>query len=249
LFLAHDRLGSGEPLVLLHPLGADRRVWEPVLGGLAAHRDVLAVDLPGFGASPVLESTPTPSALARCVAAFLAGLGVERAHVAGNSLGGWVALELALAGAARSATAIAPAGLWPRPLMPRRGVARQLARLALPMVPRLARTVAGRRLLLAGTVARPERVPATAAAHLVAAYATAPGFQAANDAMRAGRFRGLERIRAPLTMAWPEHDRLVGRPARLPATVAERRLPGCGHVPMWDDPGAVARVLLDGSAR
>jgi pimeloyl-ACP methyl ester carboxylesterase len=243
--LAHDRLGEGPALVLLHPLGADRRVWDPILGAISAHREVVAVDLPGFGSSPVLAQTPTPKALASAVAAFLEGLGLERPHAAGNSLGGWIALELALAGHARSATAIAPAGLWPEPLMPKREIARTLARAALPFVDRLTASARGRRLLLAGTVARPEQVPADAAAHLVRAYATAPGFTAANDAMRARRFEGLERIHVPVTLAWCEHDRLVGPPAWLPQTIESRVLEGCGHLPMWDAPANVTRVLVE----
>ena len=115
--LGYDRLGHGSPLVLLHPLGADRRVWDPVLQRVAEHRAVVAVDLPGFCDSPPLRDTPTPRALAESVAAFLESIGVARPHVAGNSLGGWVALELALGGRVRSATAIAPAGLWAQPLI------------------------------------------------------------------------------------------------------------------------------------
>ena len=126
--IAYDRSGEGPALVLLHPLGADRRVWDPVIEQLASQREVIAVDLPGFGESPALAGTPTPAALAGAVSEQLAELGVGRAHVAGNSLGGWVALELALAGHARSVTAIAPAGLWPEPLVPKRALARTVAR-------------------------------------------------------------------------------------------------------------------------
>jgi pimeloyl-ACP methyl ester carboxylesterase len=246
--LAYDRLGSGPPLVLLHPLGADRRVWAPVLEDLAAQREVLAVDLPGFGESPVLECRPDPPALARAVSALLSTLGIERPNVAGNSLGGWVALELALSGGARTVTGIAPAGLWPQPLMPKRGLARSFARAALPVIDPLASTAFGRRLLLSGTMARPDLVPASAAAGLVRAYATAPGFRQANDAMRAGRFVALDAIAVPVTLAWPERDRLVTRPERLPECVVNRALPGCGHIPMWDDPKEVTRILLEGSA-
>jgi pimeloyl-ACP methyl ester carboxylesterase len=245
--LAYDRLGQGPPLLLLHPLGADRRAWDPILDQVAQHREVLAVDLPGFGGSPPLPETPTPSALAETVAAFLESIGVARPHVAGNSLGGWVALELALAGHARSATAIAPAGLWARPLTPKRGIARNLTRALLPVLDLVASSRYGRRLLLARSVARPERVPASAASHLVRSYISAPGFTAVNDAMRAARFEGLERIRAPVTLAWSEHDGLIRPPAWLPPNVASRVLEGCGHIPMWDDPAQVASLLLGGS--
>jgi pimeloyl-ACP methyl ester carboxylesterase len=237
--------------VLLHALGADRQMWEPVRGALAAERDVLALDLPGFGGSPPLTGVaPTPAALAGAVARFLGEeLGLDGVHVAGNSLGGWVALELALAGRARTVTAIAPAGLWPEPLVARRGGARAVARAALPIAGALVRTARGRRLALAGSVAHPERVPPAAAAHLIRAYATAPGFEAVDHAMRAGRFLGLADLRVPTTLAWPSDDRLVSRPRRLPADVDSVVLDGCGHVPTWDDPEQVARVLLRGSAR
>jgi pimeloyl-ACP methyl ester carboxylesterase len=154
---------------------------------------------------------------------------------------------MALAGRASSVTAIAPAGLWPEPLMPKRAVARTLARVALPVLDAVLAAAAGRRVLLAGSVALPDRVPPHAAAHLVRAYATAPGFSAANEAMRAARFDGLERIRVPVTLVWPEYDRLVGRPRRLPENTRSIVLKGCGHIPMWDDPVAVAHVLLEGS--
>ena len=227
-------------LVLLHPLGADRHVWAPVTERLAAEREVIAFDLPGFGESAPLNGggPPTPAALAEAVAASLPPGGPH--HVAGNSLGGWVALELAAAGHARSVTAIAPAGLWPEPLAPKRGVARGLARAARPLLPALVRSPAGRRLALAGTVRNPSRVPPEDALRLVRAYADAPGFEAVNRAMRAGRFTRLEHIRVPVTLGWPEHDHLVRRPAHLPPNVRSVALPGAGHVPMWDAPDAVA---------
>lgn len=253
--LAYDRVGSGPPLVLLHPLGADRRVWDPVLERLARERDVIAPDLPGFGESASLvldgdDDTPTPARLAAAVRAFVEDeLGIRDWHVAGNSLGGWVALALALDGAVASVTAIAPAGLWARPLGPKPSVARRAARVAAPIAGLATRNAALRRLILAGSVGHPERVPPAAAAHLVRAYAHGPDFVAVNAAMRAGRFSGLAAIDVPVTLAWPQLDRLVGRPHELPPNVRNVTLADCGHIPTWDDPGAVATLLLEGSAR
>jgi len=238
------RTGSGEPLVLLHALGTDRPMWDPVIERLSDEREVFAVDMPGFGESPP-TSPAAPADLARAVDTEL---GLDRPHVAGNSLGGWVALELALAGRARSVTAIAPAGMWEQPLAPKRAAARQLARALRPALPRLLKSERGRRIALAGTIAHPQRVPYDAALQLVRAYADAPGFDEVNSAMRAGRFAGLAEIDVPLTLAWAEHDRLVGRPLTVPAVAREFRLSGCGHMPTWDDPEQVARVLLAGSA-
>ena len=246
--LAFDRRGSGPPLLLLHPLGADRHVWAPVVDRLARERDVVCVDLPGFGGSAPLEGDSSPAALAGAVAEFADALGLgSGVHVAGNSLGGWVALELALAGNARSVTAIAPAGLWPQPLTPRRGTARAVARALMPLMPTLVRSAAGRRVALAATVGDAGRVPAADALRLVRSYAMAPGFGEVNAAMRAGRFQGLERIRVPVTLGWCELDRLVAKPAHLPSTVRSVDLAGCGHVPMWDAPDKVTNLLLAGS--
>ena len=242
--IAYDRIGAGPPLVLLHPLGADRRVWDPIVGSLQAAHEVIAVDLPGFGQSPPLQrTTPTPRALAEAVAALLGELGIERPHVVGNSLGGWVALELALAGGAGRVTAIAAAGLWSAPLVPKPSLAHRLARALEPLAVPVARTRRGRRLLLSGSVAYPERVPGRDAGHLVRAYARSPGFIAVNDAMRAARFTALDHIRCPVTLIWPEHDQLVERPAWLPSNVISVALPDAGHVPMWDAPAALVALI------
>ena len=253
--LAYERRGSGPPLVLLHPLGADRHVWDPVLDRLARERDVIAPDLPGFGGSPALALedglAPTPERLAAAVRRFVEtelDLDGTPWHVAGNSLGGWVALALALDGAVASVTAIAPAGLWARPLGAKPSVARRAARVAAPVVGLASRSARLRRLILAGSVGHPERVPPAAAARLVRAYAHGPGFPAVNAAMRAGRFTELAGIEVPVTLAWPQLDRLVARPRALPPHVRNVTLTDCGHIPTWDDPDAVATVLLEGSA-
>ena len=248
--LSYERRGSGPVLVLLHTLGSDHTMWEPVVPLLEAERTVVAVDMPGFGGSPALDGgePATPGRLAGAVADALAADGIERPHVAGNSLGGWVALETALAGAARSVTAIAPAGLWPQPLLPRRSRARALARALRPVLPLVVRSPRGRHAALSGSLAHPERVPPRAALQLVRAYADAPGFDAANAGMRAGRFTGMGRIHVPITLAWPDRDRLVTRPRALPPGVREIVLRDCGHLPNWDDPDQVAAALLSGSA-
>jgi pimeloyl-ACP methyl ester carboxylesterase len=247
--LNYVRRGRGEPLVLIHPLGAELVVWEPVMERLARDRDVIAVDLPGFGQSPGLDRTPTPRMLAGTVAELMDELGLSRAHVAGNSLGGWVALELAKAGRALSVAGLCTAGLWSRPLGPRRGRdVRAVGRKLMPVMPTLLRSSAGRQLVLRASVAHPERVPPEAAARLVRSYVTSSGYESANVAMRSEVFSDFEDVRVPVTLAWGELDRLVRRPRE---TVPDWRtivLHGCGHIPTWDDPRQVARALLLASA-
>jgi pimeloyl-ACP methyl ester carboxylesterase len=246
--IAFDRTGDGPPLVLLHPLGCDRHVWDPVTERLARDHTVIAIDLPGFGESPPLTGVePTPHALAEAVAVQLARMDLRRPHLAGNSLGGWVALELGLQDAVASVTAIAPAGLWQRRLAPKASVGHHVARTLLPLAERLMHTHAGRRVLLTGSIAHPERMSSRDAAHLVRVYARAPGFVAVNNAMRAGHFSGLERIRCPVTFVWPERDRLIERPQWIPETVRNIDIADAGHIPMWDAPREVAGAMLAGS--
>jgi pimeloyl-ACP methyl ester carboxylesterase len=83
---------------------------------------------------------------------------------------------------------------------------------------------------------------------MIRAYGLAPGFKEVNDQMRAGVFTELERIRVPVTLVWPEHDRLVSRPRSLPANIRSVELPDAGHLPMWDAPDALAEILLSASA-
>jgi pimeloyl-ACP methyl ester carboxylesterase len=247
--ITYSRTGAGQPLLLVHALGADRRMWEPVVPELAKRFDVIAVDLPGFGESQPLPAgvAVDPASLARALADLLERLGVGRAHLVGCSLGGWVALELALLGRALSVSAVAPAGLWPSRLAPRPPVARYLLRPLAPVLMALCASAFGRRLLLGRVVAAPARVPAAAARVLIGAYLSAPGLVRTNSAMRAGRFSALEQISVPVTLIWPGEDRLLRPPRNLPAGIRSRELPGCGHLPVWDDPGAVVASICAGA--
>ena len=174
-------------------------------------------------------------------------LGLATAHVAGNSLGGWVALELERLGRARSVTAIAPAGLWARPLGPRPGPsARSLGAAALPLLPLLLRNDALRTAALSGSIAHPERVPPEAAARLISSYLRAPGFDAANRAMRASVFELAQHGHADHARRGPSSIASSAGRAGCPAWVRNVDLPGCGHVPTWDDPELVARRAARG---
>jgi len=250
-----ETLAEGrEPLLLIHGLGASTHVWGPVLDLLAPEREVVVLDMPGFGAAAALPDGVEPTAmnLAAALHESCEQLGVERPHVAGNSLGGWVGLEMGRAGWAASVTALSPAGLWGAPLGPRQGRdARALAQRARPLVSAVLRVPALRRRMLATLAAHPERIPAGAGRELVLGWVDANGYDGANLAMRTHVFEpeGYPED-VPVTIAWGEHDRLVGppKPERRPAGARFVVLPGVGHTPMWDDPELVARTLLDSSA-
>ncbi len=249
--IAYERAGSGAPLILVHGLGATRLIWKPQLEPLARERDVIALDMPGFGASPVLEggTPPTAAAMGIAISDFLAGLGIERPHVAGNSLGGWVALEMAKAGTAASACLISPAGLWQTALGPRSVNTRGVARVGKPIVMAAARHDATRARMLATVVGRPENVPREDGLRLISDWIDAPGYDASNDEMRRHVFADPESVEVPVTIAWGELDRLVRPPSRTRRPPGSRFvvLEGCGHTPNWDEPELITRLLLESS--
>jgi pimeloyl-ACP methyl ester carboxylesterase len=258
--LAYSRAGSGPPLVLLHGIGHRRQAWDAVLDRLTPHRDVIAVDLPGHGESPPLDiaGRSAITALAEDLTGFLDQLGLDRPHVAGNSLGGRLALEAGALGRAASVTALSPAGFWrsERELGYAKAVFRTMETLGArlePVAPRLAGSTAGRAVLYASVVHRPSRMsPEQALGDMRAFMAASPALNAI--LAEASPFEGQIPAGVPVTIAWGSHDRLL---PRRQALVARDRLPqarfvrlgGCGHAPMTDDPALVAGILLRGSSR
>jgi pimeloyl-ACP methyl ester carboxylesterase len=256
--VSYARVGTGEPLLLLHGIGHHRQAWDPVVDILATERDVIAVDLPGFGASPALPDglASDLSTVAPVLGLFCEALELDRPHVAGNSLGGLLALELGREKLVRSVTALSPAGFW-TPAERRYAFAvlltmRQAAQKApLPLVERLARTAAGRTVLTSTIYARPGRRSPEAVVAETLALAHAAGFA---ETLRAGTsVQFTEDVPGlPVTVAWGTRDRILVRRqgVRAKQIIPKARLvrlPGCGHVPMNDDPALVARVILDGS--
>jgi pimeloyl-ACP methyl ester carboxylesterase len=258
MHLHFERSGHGEPLLLLHGIGSDLRVWDPVLSLLTPYHDVITVDMPGHGESPVSNDGTPPDAtgFARALAGFLDELGIETAHVAGNSLGGWTALELAKLGRARSIIGLSPAGLW-RGQAPRYDVvlfrvSRWLARATLPVAPAVLSSRVGRTVLLAHLFGRPWNLPPRAAVEAVQTFVRTPGFEPTFHATTREYFSGGSQVHVPVTIAWGGHDRvLLPGIARLrdelPPQTRWLTLPGCGHVPTYDDPGLVARAILRGT--
>jgi pimeloyl-ACP methyl ester carboxylesterase len=251
----HHREGSGEPIVLLHGVGHHWQAWRPVIPLLARDFDVLACDSPGFGRSAPLPAgmEPTISSYADAFEWFFAELGLGRPHVAGNSMGGAIALELARRRAVRSVSAFSPAGFWTAP--ERRycqlslGVLGSTPRAVRPLLERLARTRSGRAVLFRQTFGFPTRVPADEAVATLRDAWAAPALAGALAAFSSYRFKPLERlIGVGITVAWGERDLLL--PYRLQAPRARKLLPsathvtlGAGHVPFYDDPAAVAAVI------
>lgn len=251
----HHREGSGHPLVLIHGVGHHWQAWRPVIDRLSGEHDVLAVDSPGFGRSDPLPGNlePTVWAYADAFEKFFSDQGLDRPDVAGNSMGGAIALELARRRVVRSATALSPAGFWTRGELRYAQVSLGVlagvpARLR-PALTALARTRAGRAALFAQLAARPATMPGDEAAGTLTDVWASPVFSAALRAFDHYEFTaGNELAGVPVTVAWGGHDRLLpyGRqaPRARAALPQARHVTLCtGHVPFFDDPDAVAEVI------
>jgi pimeloyl-ACP methyl ester carboxylesterase len=254
--LVHDRIGSGPPLVLIHGIGSRRGAWDPVTDRLAQQREVIAIDLPGFGeSSPLAAGTSCDvAAYVDAVQAFFDEAGLGRPHVAGNSMGGGIALELARRKAIASATALSPIGFWSAAEKLWMGALLHathfLAGRAGALIDRGVGSAAGRALLVGHMYGRPAKLDPDAAREDVAQLAAAPGWSATLRPLGDYVFaRGEELDPVPVTIGWGTRDRLLvpAQARRAQAALPHARhvpLGRCGHLPMSDDPEGVAELLL-----
>lgn len=251
------RSGRGEPLVLLHGVTGSSSMWRRVLPVLAAHHDVIVLTALGHRGGPPARARPTTIShvvddTERCIRA----LGFDSVHLAGNSMGGWVALELARRGLARSVCALSPAGAW---LASERERATQMllstvaiTRRARPLLPLLAHSARFRRWALRDSAVHGDRVTRGELLELVDDLL---GCQVAQDLLRTEQALAPLEVPCPVLLAWSEHDRIF--PLAQSSLTARSLLPGAsfevlpdvGHVPMLDDPQLVASTILRSVAR
>jgi pimeloyl-ACP methyl ester carboxylesterase len=256
------RAGTGSPLLLLHGVGAIWRAWSPVLPYLEPHHDVIVPTLPGHGGGMPLDPDIAPSvdALADDIEKELDRLGLHKVHIAGNSLGGWLGMELARRGRALSLVLFSPAGAWrSQRSIELRANAIRLSVGALGRCVSSADTIAANTLLrwplLAAQVAHPQRVPPEELAAFIRAGGVAP---VVVPLLRAIPLRQVQPLPAdrdyPVRLVWADRDRVLPFNG-FGAAMLERipgaelvRLPGVGHVPMSDDPARVAELILQVTA-
>ncbi|MDT3395070.1 alpha/beta fold hydrolase [Streptomyces sp. B1866] len=257
--LAYERIGTGEPLLLLHGIAHRRQAWQPVVDRLAEHRELILVDLPGHGESPSLKPwRRNPSeAIREELLAFIDEQGLDRPHVAGNSIGARFALELAEAGAVRSCTLLSPGGFWYSRVdflytLGLFGTVMSVGTVLSPLARRLTATRAGRAFLFFWLYGKPTRPEPDLA------YGDYRGLLRARPALlrfitEGAPYKGTVGPDVPVTIGWGTRDLVL---PRYQARVARKRLPGaeltmlpgCGHVPMGDDPERVADLILKGSS-
>jgi pimeloyl-ACP methyl ester carboxylesterase len=264
IFTPAHRGGSGPPIVLLHGFTDTWRTWELVLPELERHHDVLAPALLGHAGGPSLEGAIDGGSIADAVERAMDAAGFRTAHVAGNSLGGFVALQLAARGRAESVVALAPAGGWAKDDQSWRETMRYFAdmhegsKAAAPHAEALVATPEGRRRVTELVVTNFEHIPRELLVHLILGAAACSGAPAMIDnALREG-YPELDaaRIGCPVRVVWGTADRLLPWPSAA-ARFREDWLPhadwveldGIGHCPQLDVPLEAAQLILGLTAR
>lgn len=255
--------GQGAPLVLLHGVGGSWQVWKPVLSLLERQFRVIVPTLPGHrGGEPLPAGVePTIGLIADRLLLQLRAMGIEQAHVAGNSLGGWLAVELARRGFALSVTALSPAGGW-RSQQDYRALVRSL------MVPfrlmpllfllfwLLMGIAAVRRALSANTMEHGDRIPThDFRSSLVAFMRCRMMPRLFHNTEASGAIAPYDATRLPVCVAWSALDRVLpfdtyGRPFLDRVSGAQHCvIEAAGHVPMYDQPEAVAQRIAATATR
>lgn len=246
--------GAGPALLLIHGMGSASTAWKPLIPHLASEFTVVTVDLPGHGKTPYAKGQGMdPHSLALYALHEMSELGFENFHVAGNSLGGWVALETAATAPQRiiSVTGLAPAGLWLNPYnvrYPATALARFLARYTAKLAPTALHFEAARRLGFADVSPRWHEFDYQLCLDAVLAMAAADGYYPAWDGMLMKRFDSEIPSEIPVTIIFGDSDRT------LPVTTCQERsvapkharwiiFPDTGHAPMWDAPVDVAAEI------
>lgn len=251
-----ERRGSGPPLLLVHGLGASWPSWSPVLAGLARHREVLALDLPGFGDSPPLPAETTVATLTDAVADYIAAAGLAGIDTVGSSMGARIVLELARRGVGGDTVALDPGGFWsPRELrlfsVSLRASLTTVLRLQWAM-PALMGHAVGRTALLSQFSAAPWRLSPQLALHEMRSFARATRLHQALNALINGPLQqGAPPGSTPgrVTIGWGRQDRVTlprqaARAAQLFPDATLHWFERCGHFPMWDQPQQTIELVL-----
>lgn len=247
------RRGTGKPLLLLHGLGGNIASWGDLIDVLAKTNAVIAVDLPGHGASPVTPDARTFRGIADAIADFIQAEDIAGIDCVGHSLGGRIALEMARRDLVGAMVALAPGGFWSagesRFLKVSLLASGRFARLARPALPSLTRHAAGRAALLAQISARAAQVPPEMALRELRSFAATPTFDALTRDLADGPLqKGAEKTRGPLTIVWGRKDRLLlpRQADRAAAAFPQARLhwiEDAGHYVPWDAPEETLNLI------
>jgi pimeloyl-ACP methyl ester carboxylesterase len=245
-------------MVCLHGLTDTWRTWELVLPALEGRHDVLAPTLAGHAGGPVIVNGATAATLADAVELAMDDAGFEMAHIVGNSLGGYVALQLAARGRARTVVAFAPAGGWAaddesyKDTLAFFEQTAELVRAAAPHADALMSTEEGRRTATQFSTANYEHIPAGLLAHQLRGAAACDALAALNElALSEGWPLDAGAIACPVRVVWGTADAILPWPGAA-VRYRDELLPnadwvvldGVGHLPQLDVPLEAAQLVL-----
>jgi pimeloyl-ACP methyl ester carboxylesterase len=229
-----------------------------VLPYLERRHDVLAPTLPGHAGGPAVTGTVDERLFVDAIERAMDDAGFATAHVVGNSLGGYVALQLAERGRARSVVALAPAGGWVsgdesyRQLLSDFTMMQELLRSAAPYARELILSPEGRRRFAPYTVVNFEHIPVELLLHQMHGVIACAGMgPLVEHALTDGWALDAERIACPVRVVWGTEDRLLPWPAAA-ARFRSEWLPqadwvvleNVGHCPQLDVPLQAAELIL-----
>lgn len=257
----HLQRGTGRTLLLIHGLGGSWQSWSTILDELSAHRTVIAIDLPGHGATPADADSGTFFGLVGSVERFIADNDLAGTDIVGSSMGARIVLELARRGSVGNVVALDPGGFWrgwERTFFKVTiGLSGKLVRAIRPLLPALSRNAATRTALLAQLSSRPWALDS----HVVATELTGLSTTSTFDALVHDLANGPEqtgpaaRSTGRVVIGWGSHDRLC-----LPRQAARAKtafpsadlhwFESSGHFPAWDMQDETVRIILattDGS--
>jgi pimeloyl-ACP methyl ester carboxylesterase len=240
---------------MIHGMGSASTAWRQITSELTMHYRVIHIDLPGHGFSQLIPGIEMdPHSLAEQVFAELANLNIEKFHLVGNSLGGWIVLDIAAEHAENvlSVVAVAPAGLWLSPAnrrLPIGAFARNLARCTHQIAPFFMQYEWARKIGFAAVSPLWKDLSIQTILDAVKAMGTSAGYYPAWDALLSLRFDKQVSPAIPVTIVFGDSDKT------LPANTSQERslapqhskwvvIPESGHAPMWDHPSEVIQEIL-----
>jgi len=241
-----QRYGSGPiKLVAIHGLGSASSAWKLVLPEFSKRYEFITLDLPGHGDAFMMANLEmNPVRISEIIIAELKAIGIDKFHLIGNSLGGWIALEMAAAYPEHvlTVTGVAPAGLWLKPKTNRNGelaVSRYLARISLPFAKTIARIKFMRKIGFKLVSPQWEKFSPETCADAAIAMGGASGYYTIWDAFLGNRFDKEISTTIPVTILFGDSDYTLPAATSQEKSLAPKHcrwivLPQSGHAPMWD---------------
>lgn len=256
--LNFTRKGNGRPLLLIHGLGGSSKSWDNIVDTLALNREVIAIDLPGFGDTPPLEGEVTMSRLADAVTTFLKENNLIGIDAVGSSMGARLVLELARRqNILGKVISLDPGGFWKgletRFFFLSIYISIRLIRLLKSFLKIISYSKMGRSILLLQFSANPQKLPGAIVLSELNDYVKSKSFDSllwnlAYGEKQQGTSAGS--INDSIVIVWGKKDR-VCFPSQAKRALA--KFPGakliwledCGHFPHWDKPEETVKIILE----